>query len=172
MSVSSVGTSPMLQWLQSYLSSAGSVSSNQSCNASCGAQSMSDTASISQQAVELNADQTEPLSDPSQLPDLSTLRAHHTHHHHHGDEQGLNQDDGSFMDQLAKSIVPDLQQPAGSDASSESNAPTDSQGNEGSFLDRLAHAIANDLIAQYQQSPGSDSTRSSTGDTSQVNAVT
>ncbi len=172
MSVSSVGTSPMLQWLQNYLSSAGSASSTQSSSPSCGTQSTSDMASISQQAVELNADSTEQGADPSQPPDPSTVRAHHAHHHHHhGDEQGQSQGDGSFIDQLAKSIVTNLQQATGSDTSSESNTSTDANGNEDSFLEKLATAISNDLLAKYQQSTGSESTTSSTGDTNQVNAI-
>jgi len=161
----------MLQWLQNYLSSAGSAGSCQSASTSCDTPSTSDTASISQQAVQMNADPTEQGPDSSQLPDLSTLRAHHSHHHHHDGEQGQSQEDGSFIDQLAKSIVTNLQQGTGSDGSSELNTSTDSNENKDSLVEKLATAISNDLLAKYQQATGSQSTTSSTGDTNQVNAI-
>jgi hypothetical protein len=161
----------MLQWLQNYLSSAGSAGGSPSSSAPSSTQSTTDTASISQQAVQLNADSTESVPDPSQLPDLSQLRAHHPHHHHHGGEHGQSQEGGSFIDQLAKSIVTNLQQATGSDASSQSNPSTESNGNDDSFLEKLATAISNDLLAKYQQSTGSESTASSTGDTNQVSAI-
>lgn len=65
MSVSAVGTSPMVQWLQNYLSAAGSASGSQSSCATCGDQSTTDTTSISQEAKELNARME--LSDPTEL---------------------------------------------------------------------------------------------------------
>lgn len=171
MSVSAVDSSPLLQWLQNYLSSAGSAGGSPPSSAPSSTQSTTDTASISQQAVQLNTDPTASVPDPSPLPDLSQLRAHHPHHHHHGGEQDQHPEGGSFIDQLAKSIVTNLQQATGSDASSQSNPSTGSYGNQDSFVEKLATAISNDLLAKYQQSTGSASATSSIGETNQVNTI-
>ena len=169
MSVSGVGSSPLLQWLQNYLSPAGSAANSSSSSASRGCQSTGDTTSISQQAVQLNATQAGQLTDPSQPSDVNGSQGHHHHHHHHGGGQGNGQGNGSFIDQLAQSIVTDLQQATASGASSESSTAgaSGSTSTGGSFIDKLASTIANDLLAQYQQSTGSASTPS----TRQVNAV-
>lgn len=151
MSVSGVGSSPVLRWLQNYLSSAGSATGSPS---SCGGPSSSnDTTSISQQAVQLNADQAPQATDPSQTSGLYGPQGHP--HHHHGGGQG----GGSFMDQLAQSIVTDLQKATGSGASAGSGSSTtgsaSSSTTSGSFVAKLASEIANDVLAQYQQATGS-----------------
>lgn len=165
MSVSGVGSSPALQWLQDSLTSrAGSAAGGQS---SCGAQSSPDTTSISQQALQLNAAQASQTVDPSQASGVAGAQGHHHHHHRHGGGQGAGGQGGnSFVDQLAQSIVTDLQKATGSDTASGSAATTaQAGGNGGSFIDKLASAIANDLLAKYQAS-GSNGTIAST-----VNAV-
>ena len=49
MSISSVGSSPVLQWLQRYLSGAGASTGDQSCS---GCQPSGDKASISNEAIQ------------------------------------------------------------------------------------------------------------------------
>lgn len=168
MSISGIGSSPALQWLQSYLSSSGSATGSQS---SCGCPPASDTASISQKAVQLNASQASQTSDPSQTSGVNGSQGHH-HHHRHGGGQGGS----SFMDQLAKSIVSDLQSATGNgDASGSvgSAAPAQASGNGGSFIDQLASVIAGDLLAKYQQATGSAGAGTSpqSGTANQVNAI-
>src|SRR5574340_299057 len=81
MSVSCIGSSSVLQWLQTYLSSAGSATGSQS---SCGCQSSSDTTSISQEAAQLNATQASQATDPSQTSGVNGSQGHHRHHHQIG----------------------------------------------------------------------------------------
>lgn len=167
MSVSGVGSSPVLQWLQSYLSKAGPATGSQSC---CGCQSSSDTTSISQEAVQLNASQASQTPDLSQASGVNGAQGHHGHHHHHDGGQGGS----SFIDQLAQSIIADLQSATGSGATSgagSSDATAQASTNGGSFLDKLASKIAEDLLAKYQQAggPAGTSSQSSTGN--QVNAI-
>jgi hypothetical protein len=168
MSVAGVASSPILQWLQNALSSAGSAPGSPS---SCGCQSSSsDTTSISQQAVQLNATQASQAPDPSQTSGVYGPQGHH-HHHHHGGGQG----GGSFMDQLAQSIITDLQKATGSGASvgsgSSTTGSTSSSTADGSFVDKLASKIANDLLAQYQQATGSTAPTSQSSTTNQVNVT-
>lgn len=168
MSVSGVGSSPVLQWLQNYVSSAGSATGSQS---SCGCQPVNDTTSISQEAVQLNANQASQASDPSQASGVNGSQGHRHHHrHHHGGGQGGN----SFVDQLAQSIVTDLQNATGSGVASgsgSSDATAQASANGGSFIDNLASAIANDLLAKYQQASGSAGTSSPSSTVNQVNAI-
>ena len=167
MSVSSVGSPPVLQWLQSYISKAGPATGNQS---SCGCQPASDTTSISQDAVQLNASQALQTSDPSQTSGINGPQGHHGHHHHHGGGQGGS----SFMDQLAQSIIADLQSATGSGATSgagSSNATAQASANSGSFLDKLASKIAGDLLTTYQQASGAAGTSAQSSTGNQVNAT-
>lgn len=166
MSVSGVGTSPVLQWLQNYLAKAGPATGNQ---ASCGCQPASDTTSISQDAVQLNASQALQTSDPSRTSGVTGPQGHHGHHHHGGGQGG-----NSFMNQLAQSIITDLQGATGSGATSvagSSDATEQASANGGSFLDMLASKIAGNLLTMYQQAGGTAGTspQSSTGN--QVNAT-
>lgn len=166
MSISSVGSPPILQWLQSYLSGANASTGKQSCG---GCQASSDTASISQEAAALNASQPSQPSDPSQTSGINGTQGHHRHHHHGGGHDGP-----SFMDQLAHSIVSDLQQATGTGASSSAGAaPSDagtSSTSGGSFIDKLASRIADDLLAKYQQATGA-TTSPSPATTSQVHTI-
>jgi len=171
MSVSGVESSPVLQWLQTYLSRGGSNTASPCSCPSTGSQPSGDTASISQQALQLNALQTAQSTDPSQASGTTGAQGHHHRHHHHHGGQGNGQQSGSFIDRLAQSIVTDLQQANGSETSSQSSTSAGSSGNNGSFIDKLASAIANNLLAQYQQSTGSTTSTSPTGPTNQVNAV-
>ena len=166
MSVAGIGSSPILQWLQTALSSAGSATGSPP---SCGCQSSStDTASISQQAVQLNANQTSQAADPSQTSGVYGPQGHHHRHHHRADGHG----GGSSIDQLAQSIVTDLQKATGSGASVGSGSSTTGSASTsatgGSFIDKLASEIANDLLAQYQQATGLTSQSSTTN---QVNVT-
>ena len=166
MSISSVGASPMLQWLQSYLSGASGTTGKSS---SCGCQSSRDTASISQEATQLNASQPSQTLDPSQASGIKSTEGHHRHHHHGG-----SQDGESFIDQLAHSVMTDLQQATGNGASNPagaSHSASESSSSSGeSFVDKLASEIAKDLLSKYQQGTGSNNS-SSPATTSQVNTI-
>lgn len=167
MSISSVGLSPVLQWLQSYLSGAGASTGNQS---SCGCQPSADTTSISKEAAQLNASQSSQATDPAQASGVNGPQGHPRHRHHGG-----GQDGHSFVDRLAQSIVSDLQQATGTDASTSSGSPTPGSASAsatgGSFIDKLASEIANDLLAKYQQAAANGSSSSQTSSSSQVNTV-
>lgn len=165
MSVSGVGSSPVLQWLQSYLSGSGPATGSQP---SCGCPSSSDTTSISPEAVQLNASQALQVPDPSQTSGVNGSQGHH--HRHHGGGQG----ERSFVSQFAQSIVTDLQNGTSGGMASGSgspNATAQASTNGDSFLDKLASKIAEDLLTKYQQAsgPAGASTLSSTGN--QVNAT-
>ena len=71
MSVSSVGSSPVLQWLQSYLSGVGASTRNQS---SCGCQQPADRTSISKAAAQWNASQPSQAIDPAQTSGVNGVR--------------------------------------------------------------------------------------------------
>ena len=165
MSISSVGSSPVLQWLQSYLAGGGSSKSTVS---SCDCQASADTTSISKEATELSANQASQPVDPSQAEGVARGQGHHRHHRH---EAG---GEGSFMDRLAQSIITDLQQATGNSASTpagSSNSDSDSSAaSGGSFIDKLASEIAKDLLSKYQQVAGS-SASSSSPTSSQVNTI-
>lgn len=166
MSVSSVGSSPVFQWLQSYLADAGSSKGNSS---SCSCQPAGDTTSISKEAAQLNADQASQALDPSQTESVAGTRGHH-HHRRHG-EGG----EGSFMDRLAQSIISDLQQATetgtAGDAESSTPATPSSSATGGSFIDKLAQSIANDLLSKYHQDSGAGKPASPANATSQVNVI-
>jgi hypothetical protein len=169
MSVSSVGSSPALQWLQNYLSSSGAATGTQP---PCGCQSSRDSSSISQEAVQLNASQVSQATDPSQASAAGGSQGHHHHHHHGGGHGG-----GSFVDQLAQSLVTDLQQAIGSGDASGPGSLTTTTGSAGStatagsFIDQLASQISKDLLARYQQASGSSASSSPTSVATQVNAI-
>ncbi len=171
MSITSVASSPALQWVQNYLSAAGASTGKQS---SCGCQPSGDTTSISPEAAQLNASQTSQSADQSQTSGVSRSQGHHRHHHHQGGGQGGS----SFVDQLAQSIVTDLQQATGSGATAGSGTSSTAAATSsttsaagGSFIDKLASSIANDLLTAYQQATGSSATSSSANTTSQVSSV-
>lgn len=168
MSVSGVGSSPMVQWFQNNLSGAGPATGSPS-SSRCRSSS-NDTTSISQQAVQLHANQASQAPDPSQTSGVYGPQGHH-HHHHHGGGQGGS----SFMDQLALSIVTDLQKATGNGASAGSGSSTTgsatSSATGGSFIDKLASKIANDLLAQYQQAIASTVPTSQSSTTNQVNVT-
>src|SRR5689334_11971513 len=100
MDVSAVNSSSTAQWLQQLLSGVQTPGASQSCSPSASAPS--DSANISQEAVQMNATQTQ--------PDQSTTvkGGHHGHHRHHGGAQGSQ----SPISQLAQDIVNDLQNAA------------------------------------------------------------
>lgn len=167
MSISSVGSSPVLQWLQSYLSGAGSSKGSAS---SCGCQPSGDTASISQEAAQLNANQVSQVSDSSQPSGAVGTQGRHHHHHHRGEQDG-----GSFVDRLAESILSDLQQATENGGSPEAGSATpasvSSSATGDSFIDKLAQSIANDLLSKYQQATGASVSSSQPSATSQVNVI-
>lgn len=167
MSISSVGSSPVLQWLQSYLSSG--AGSSKGTPASCGCQPSGDMTSISTEAAQLNASHASQADDPSQA-EGATRTPGYRRHHRHG-EGG----EGAFMDRLAQSIISDLQQATGTGTPSESGsstpATTSSSDRGGSFVDKLAQSIANDLLSKYQQTTGGGNSSSSPNATSPVNVI-
>jgi len=161
MSVSSIDSSPTLQWLQSYLSGSGPATEKP---LSCGAQFSSDTTSISQEAVQLNASQTLQAPDPSRASGVNGSQGHH-HHHHYGGGQGAN----SFVQQLGQSIVADLQNATGGGVASGSEASAataQTSANGGSFIDKLAGVIASDLVTSGSAGSSSQSSKGN-----QVNAT-
>ena len=172
MSIAGVGASPGLQWLQNYLSPSGTGSGSQS---SCGRQASTDMASISQQAMQLNASQGAQSPDASLTSGVTgTQGQQHHHHHHHHDKSGSGGQ--SFVDTLAQAIVTDLQQATGSGTPTGSGSstaePASSSLSGGSFLDKLASAIANDFLTQYQQTTGSTPpSTAQASPSSQVNTV-
>jgi hypothetical protein len=78
------------------------------------------------------------------------------------------------MDQLAQSIITDLQKATGSGATSgagSSDATAQASTNGGSFLDKLASKIAGDLLTTYQQAGGAAGTSAQSSTGNQVNAT-
>lgn len=166
MSVSSVGSSSVLQWLQSYLTKAGPATGPQS---SCASTPSSDTTSISQEALQLNASQASQTPGLSQNSTVKGLQGHYGHHRHGGGQGG-----SSFMDQLAQSIITDLQNSAGNGATSgsgSSDATAQASTNGSSFIDKLASKISQDLLAKYQEASGLTGATAQSGTGSQVNAT-
>ncbi|MBX3235094.1 MAG: hypothetical protein KF814_02990 [Nitrospiraceae bacterium] len=167
MSISGIGSSSMVQWLQSYLSNPKTPGETQ---AACGCQHSSDSASISQDAIQQNANQALQSLDPSQASGASATQGHHHHRHHHGS----GQQEGNFVSQLAQAIATDLQQASGNTTSADASVatgdtpaqPVNSTGD--SFVTRLADLIAHDLLAQYQQQSQASTSASSTSTGNQV----
>ncbi len=169
MSISSINSSTVLQWLQSSLSMAGLTVGNQSSSASCESQSGSNAISPFQQALQMLTSQTAQPTDPQQSLSVNGAQGtHHHHHYRHSGGEGNNQGNASFIDQLAQSIVSDLQQTDSTGTASTTNSSSASSGNGLSFIDGLASAIANDLLAKYQQTTDSSPAPSPS---TQVNAV-
>lgn len=167
MSVSGVGTSPLLQWLQHAHSQTGSAAKGRSC---CGGESSSDTTSISQEAIQLNAIRTPQSADRPQASEIRGAQGHHGHHQH----QDGKQDERSFIDRLVQSISTDLRSATGSDTASgagSSDAIVRASTIGGSFLDKLASKIAEDLLATYRQAGGAAGTASQSSIGSRVNAT-
>ena len=172
MSISNINSSPVLQWLQQSLSMAGLTVGNQSSRTSTDAQSGSNAISSFQQALQMLTSLTAQPTDAQQSLSANGAQAtHHRHHHHYSGGDGHDPGNGSFVDQLAQSILSDLQQTddtGGSSSTSSSSAPTDSGA---SFIDGLASAIANNVLAQYHQATDVSQAPSSISSPSQVSAV-
>lgn len=171
MSISNISSSPILQWFQQSLSTAGLTVGNQSANASHDAQSGTHTISPFQQALQMLTSQTAQPTDPQQSLSASGAQGQHHHHHHHSGGESKDQGKGSFIDQLAQSIMSDLQQTDSPGASSTADPSSASNGSGLSFLDGLASAIANNLITKYQQATESSQAPLSTSPPAQVSAV-
>lgn len=140
MSVSGIGSSHALEWLQGYLSKAGSAAGSQPAATS---QPSSDRASISREAMQLNL-QASQASDPLQVSGVKGVqgRPH---------RQGGGQGGSSFVDQLAQSIMADLKGAAGGRTVSRTSEATAQAGaNGGSLIDQLASKLAKDLPLRYQ----------------------
>jgi len=169
MSISSINSSPVLQWLQNSLSTAGLTVGNQSSRGSCDAQSASNAISLFQQAMQIMTNQTAPPADAAQSLNVNGTQGQHHHHHHRHSGGGSNDlGNGSFIDQLAQSILSNLQQTDETGASSPTSSSSAFNGNGVSFSDGLASAIANNLLAKYQQA--TDSSQASSPST-QVNSI-
>lgn len=167
MSISSINSSTLFQWLQGSLSAAGLTVGNQSSSPSNDAQSGSNTILPFQQALQTLTSQTAQPAAPQQS--FSTNGAQETHHHprHHSGGEG-NQGNEGFIDQLAQSIVNDLQQIDGAGDSSTASSSNDSTSNDMSFLDGLTSALANNSLTQYRQATDASPAPSPS---SQVNAI-
>jgi len=163
MSISAIGSSPTIQWIQQLLMSGAQSALPQSRSSSTSA--TSDSMSISQEAIQLNATQ----STQAQGTDQSTIRgAHHGHHRHGGGQDGQ-----SPLSQLAQDIVNDLQE-AGTNGAATNMGNTLTSGasgtNGGSFIQQLANQITANLLAAYGQ-PTVVTTPPPTTVASQVSAI-
>src|SRR6185312_3174707 len=107
-------------------------------------------------------------TDPQQSLSASSAQETHHHHHHHSGGAGNNQGDEGFIDQLAQSLVSDLQQADGTGTSLTGDSSSASDGSGLSFLDGLVSAFANNSLTQYQQTTDSSHESSSS---SQVKAI-
>lgn len=155
MSISSINSSPVLQWLQNSLSTAGLTVGNQSSPGSCDSQSAGSVISLFQQALQVMTNQTAPPTDASQSLSVNgTEGQHHHHHHRHSGGESNDLENGSFID-LAQSILSDLQQTDGTGTSSPTSSSSALSGNGVSFIDGLASAIAGNLLDKYQQATDS-----------------
>ena len=155
MSISSINSSPVLQWLQNSLSTAGLTVGNQSSRGSCDAQSASNAISLFQQAMQIMTNQTAPPADAAQSLNVNGTQGQHHHRHHRHSGGGSNDlGNGSFIDQLAQSILSNLQQTDETGASSPTSSSSAFNGNGVSFSDGLASAIANNLLSQIPTGDG------------------
>ncbi len=170
MSISDSSVSPLLQWLQNSIASAGLAVGNQSSCGSCGSSSGTDSTQTFQQTLQMLSNQA---AQPTELQQPSGANGTHGHHHHHQHSGGGNDDhgNGSFISQLAQSIINDLQQPDGTEISSSVGSSITPNTGRSSFIDGLAGAIANDLLSKYQQGTGSGPIPSSSSASNQVSAI-
>ena len=172
MSISNITSSPVLQWLQQSLSTAGLTVGNQSSRASNDVQSGSYAISSFQQTLQMLTSLTAQPTDAQQsLSANGAQGTHHRHHHHHSGGEEHDRGNGSFIDQLAQSILSDLQQTDDTGASSTTSPSSASNGSGASFIDGFANAIANNLLAKYHQAIDSGQAPSSASPPSQVSAV-
>jgi len=115
--------------------------------------------------------QTAQPTDPQQSLNVNgTQGQHHHHHHHHSGGKSKDQGNGSFIDQLAQSILSDLQQTDDTGASSATSSASAPNGSGESFIDGLASAIVNNLPAKYHQATDSSQAPLSTSPPTQVSA--
>lgn len=116
--------------------------------------------------------QAAPPTDLQQSPGVGGPQGQSYHHHH---DQGKGEDNnrgyGSFIDQLAHSIISDLQQDGSTGALSSPGFPSDPNANGGSSIEGFASVIANDLLTKYQPATGVGPASSLTSPTNQVNAI-
>ena len=172
MSISNINSSPVLQWFQQSLSTAGLTVDNQSSSASNDTQSGTNTISPFQQALQMLTSQTAQPTDPQQSLNVNgTQGQHHHRHHHHSGGESKDQGNGSFINQLAQSMLSDLQQTDDTGASSATSSSSAPNGSGESFIDGLAGAIANNLPAKYHQATDSSQAPLSTRPSTQVSAV-
>jgi len=169
MSISSINSSPVLQWLQNSLSTAGLTVGNQPSPGSCDSRSAGSVISLFQQALQVMTDQTAPPTDASQSLNVNGTQGQHHHHHHRHSGGGSNDlGNGSFIDQLTQLILRDLQQTDETGASSPPSSSGALSSNGVPFIGGLASAIANNLSANYQQA--TDSSQASSPST-RVNSI-
>lgn len=167
MSISSINSSTLFQLIQNSLSAAGLAVGNQSSSPSTDAQSGNTTISPFQQALQtLTSPIAQPPDSQQSLSINGTQRTPHHHHHHSGGEG--NQGNEGFIDQLAQSLINDLQQIDGTADSSIAPSSNDPTGNGLSFLDGLTSALANSSLTQYQSATDAPQASSSSP---QVNAI-
>src|SRR6185437_8922775 len=139
MSISSINSSPVLQWLQNSLSTAGLTVGNQSSRGSCDSQSAGSAISLFQQALQVMTNQTALPTDASQSLNVNGTQGQHHHHHHRHSGGGSNDlGHGAFIDQSAQSILSDLQQTDETGASSPTSSSSAVSGDGVSFIDGLA----------------------------------
>lgn len=140
MSVSGIGSSHALEWLQGYLSKAGSAAGSQPAAMS---HPSNDRASISREAKLLNG-QGSQAADPLQVSGVKGVQGRH--HRQCG---------SAFGDQLAHSIMAELTGAAGGGAASRTAEATAQAGaNGGSLIDQLASQLVKNVQTKYQPVSG------------------
>lgn len=94
-----------------------------------------------------------------------------THHRHHSEEQSNDPENRSFIDQLAQSILSNLQQTDETAASSPADSSSPPNGSGVSSIDGLTNIIADNLLAKYLQASDTSLALSSTSPPTQVNTI-
>lgn len=167
MAVSTINSSPILQWLQQSLSATGLSGNSPSSHVPCGSASGDAAISVFQKALQMMANQTTQPTDASQALNVYGTQGQHPHHHHRHSTGSNDHGGESFIDQLAQSLPSDLQQVDESGISSPTGSPNTPNGSDTSFIDGLASAIANHVFTQYHQA----SDASQTPNPTTVNAI-
>ena len=136
-------------------------------HAPCGSASGGVAISVFQQALQMMTNQTTQPTDASQALNVYGTQGQHPHHHHRHSTGSNDHGDESFIDQLAQSLLNDLQQGDASAAASPTGAPNAPNESDTSFINGLASAIATNVFTHYHQA----SDASQTPNPTTVNAI-
>ncbi len=164
MSLANVESLPSLQALQRVASS---VATAEGTTGSSCPFALSDTISISQEAIERNVSQTR---DDRGLPQVSDIYGPQGRYHDQHQPLGRGQDVKAFINPLDPASVTNLQQATGGGTSSvASSASTNAAG--GAINDGFATRITDHVVATYQHHAAFSSAPSQTSTNGQVNWV-